>query len=485
MDLSSDVVDDHFDLAIVGSGSGNSLLDERFSGMKVALIDRGVFGGTCLNNGCIPTKMFVIPADYAIAPREAGRLGVDLTLRATQYDQIRDRVFGRIDPISRDGLRWREQSDNVTVFEGTASFDDPHTLSIRLNDGGGTRITADRFVLAAGSRPRWPMIPGLDAPQVAGRVHTSETIMRLDRLPRSLVILGGGFVAAEFAHVFAALGSKVTVINRSEHLLRQEDQDIAAAFTEEMAGYVSVRLGQQVVGLEADDQGLVVLCRDELGTDYDYPADVVLLAAGRIPNGDTLNLDAAGVDMTRDGFVVVDEFQRTTAPHVWALGDVCSPHMLKHVANAEMRTVQHNLLHPDDLRAAPHEAIPQAVFSHPQVASVGATEQHLVATGRRYVKAVQRYADVAHGWALEDERHFVKLLGDPDTGLLLGAHIIGPYAASLIQSLIQAMSFGMSYRGLARGQYWIHPAMTEVVENALLKLEEASAMVSREELGGL
>ncbi len=309
--------------------------------------------------------------------------------------------------------------------------------------------------------------------------------MRLDRLPRSLVILGGGFVAAEFAHVFAALGSKVTVINRSEHLLRQEDQDIAAAFTEEMAGYVSVRLGQQVVGLEADDQGLVVLCRDELGTDYDYPADVVLLAAGRIPNGDTLNLDAAGVDMSRDGFVVVDEFQRTTAPHVWALGDVCSPHMLKHVANAEMRTVQHNLLHPDDLRAAPHEAIPQAVFSHPQVASVGATEQHLVATGRRYVKAVQRYADVAHGWALEDERHFVKLLGDPDTGLLLGAHIIGPYAASLIQSLIQAMSFGMSYRGLARGQYWIHPAMTEVVENALLKLEEASAMVSREELGGL
>ena len=480
-----DVVDDHFDLAVIGSGSGNSLLDERFSGMKVALIERGIFGGTCLNNGCIPTKMFVVPADYAIAPVEARRLGIDLSLRGVHFDQIRDRVFGRIDPISADGRRWRQHSDNVTVFEGSASFDDPHTLSLALHDGTHARITADRFVLAAGSRPRWPMIPGLDAPQVAGRVHTSETIMRLDDLPRSLVIIGGGFVAAEFAHVFAAMGSKVTILNRSELLLRHEDHDIAAAFTDEMAGYVSVRLEQQVVGLEADDQGLVVLCRDEVGTDYDYPADIVLLATGRMPNGDTLNLDAAGVAMDSDGFVVVDEFQRTTASHIWALGDVCSPRMLKHVANAEMRTVQHNLLHPADLRSAPHDAIPQAVFSHPQVASVGATEEQLIAGGRRYVKAFQRYADIAHGWALEDERHFVKLLGDPDTGLLLGGHIIGPHAASLIQVLIQAMSFGMSFRGLARGQYWIHPAMTEVVENALLKLEEASAVATREELGGL
>ncbi|MDA8438774.1 MAG: FAD-dependent oxidoreductase, partial [Propionibacterium sp.] len=296
----------------------------------------------------------------------------------------------------------------------------------------------------------------------------------LDDLPRSLVIIGGGFVAAEFAHVFAAMGTRVSVLNRSEVLLRQEDHDIARAFTDEMADYVTVRLEQHVVGLEADDQGLVVLCRDDLGVDYDYPADVVLLAAGRIPNGDTLNLDAAGVAMDAEGYVIVDQYQRTSASHIWALGDVSSPVMLKHVANAEMRAVQHNLLHPDDLRAPRHDVIPRAVFSHPQIASVGLTEQQLVAAGSRYVKATQRYADVAHGWALEDELHFVKLLGDPVSGMLVGAHIIGPMAASLIQPLIQAMSFGISFRGLARGQYWIHPAMSEVVENALLKLEAAA-----------
>ncbi len=474
MDMPQDVADEHFDLVVIGSGTGNSLIDERFAGMRVALIERGIFGGTCLNNGCIPTKMFVAPADFAIAPVEARRLGVDLQLRGVHFDRIRDRVFGRIDPIAEDGLRWRQLSDHVTVFEGVASFNDPHTVSINLHSGGHTRITADRFVLAAGSRPRWPMIPGLDAPEVRGRVHTSETIMRLDDLPRSLVIIGGGFVAAEFAHVFAAMGTRVSVLNRSEVLLRQEDHDIARAFTDEMADYVTVRLEQHVVGLEADDQGLVVLCRDDLGVDYDYPADVVLLAAGRIPNGDTLNLDAAGVAMDAEGYVIVDQYQRTSASHIWALGDVSSPVMLKHVANAEMRAVQHNLLHPDDLRAPRHDVIPRAVFSHPQIASVGLTEQQLVAAGSRYVKATQRYADVAHGWALEDELHFVKLLGDPVSGMLVGAHIIGPMAASLIQPLIQAMSFGISFRGLARGQYWIHPAMSEVVENALLKLEAAA-----------
>lgn len=471
---SSDVVDDRFDLVVIGSGSGNSLLDERFADLDVAIVDRGVFGGTCLNYGCIPTKMFVIPADLAISPIEGRPLGVDLRLDDVRFTDIRDRIFGRIDAISQGGLVWREQSPRTKVFQGTASFDDPHTLSVALNDGRHTRITGDRIVLAAGSRPVWPAIPGIDAPEVAGRVHTSETIMRLAERPRRIVIIGGGFVAAEFAHIFSGMGTKVTIVNRSGVLLRHEDAEISARFTQELSHQVSVRLEQQVVGIEADETGLVVLTQDANGIDYDYPADVVLVAIGRIPNSDTLNLDAAGVRVDGHGFVEVDSQQHTTAPHIWALGDICSPHMLKHVANAEMRTVQHNLLHPHDPVTTRHDAIPHAVFSHPQVAAVGATEQELTARGERFVKVVQSYADVAYGWALEDKGHFVKLLGDPASGRLLGAHIIGPMASALIQPLIQAMSFDQSFRGLARGQYWIHPALPEVVENALLALEKAS-----------
>ncbi len=474
-----DLVDDHFDLVIIGSGSGNSLIDEQFAGWKIALVDRGPFGGTCLNNGCIPTKMFAIPAEYAVSPIDARRLGVDLGLNGVDAAGIQNRVFGRVDGIVDSGLAWRRQSDNVTVYLGTASFDDPHTISIALASGGLTRITADQFVLAAGSRPRWPRIPGLDAPEVEGRVHTNETIMRLQEVPDELVIIGGGFVAAEFAHIFSGMGSRVTVLNRSSVLLRREDPEIAAEFTRELAGRVTVRLEQNVVAVEADEEGLVVLCRDHNDIDYDYPADIVLLAAGRIPNSDTLDLSAAGVAVHSDGFVQVDEHQRTSAPHIWALGDVCSPWMLKHVANHEERVVQHNLLHPDDLVASRHDAIPHAVFSHPQVAACGATETDLRVEGRRYVKAVQQYGDVAMGWALVDEGHFCKLLGDPATGQLLGAHIIGPEASVLIQPLIQAMSQHVSFRGLARSQYWIHPALTEVVENALLALEAADEQETR------
>jgi mycothione reductase len=202
----------------------------------------------------------------------------------------------------------------------------------------------------------------------------------------------------------------------------------------------------------------------------DVEAEVLLVATGRRPNGDTLNLTAAGVAVDPAGYVVVDEHQRTTAEHIYALGDVSSPEQLKHVANHEARVVQHNLLHPDDLVRADHRFVPHAVFSHPQVASVGLTERQARERGLDYSVARQAYGDVAFGWAMEDTQHFVKLVGDRSTGRLLGAHLIGPEASSLIQPLIQAMSFGQTAQEVARGQYWIHPAMAEVVENALLQL---------------
>ncbi|WP_460771015.1 mycothione reductase [Mariniluteicoccus flavus] len=454
----------HYDLVVIGSGSGNSLLDERFADQKIALIDKGInghFGGTCLNVGCIPTKMFVHPADLAITHREASRLGVELQAGTADWPAIRDRVFGRIDAISSAGRDWRVQNEHITLIEGEARFTGPKTLGV-----AGGKITADRFVIAAGSRPRPLTVPGADEVEV----HTSDTVMRLESLPASMTIIGGGFIAAEFAHVFSAFGTKVTIVNRSGALLRQEDEDVSRRFTELMGRQVPVRLDQDLVRLEQGDGEIVVVTTDPDGVEYEYGAEVVLNATGRIPNGDTLNLQAAGVEIGDGGYVVVDEFQRTTADGIFAMGDVSSPWQLKHVANHETRVVQHNLLHPDDLVASNHTAIPHAVFSNPQIGAVGTTEQELREAGRPYVRAVQDYGSVAFGWAMEDSDHFCKLLADPETGQLLGGHIIGPEASVLIQPVIQAMSFGLGVRDMARGQYWIHPALTEVVENALLAL---------------
>ncbi|SDI87446.1 mycothione reductase [Actinokineospora alba] len=451
----------HFDLIIIGTGSGNSLLDPRFADLDVAMVERGVFGGTCINVGCIPTKMFVHAADLAATPKAAARLGVDETLDGVRWPEIRDRIFGRIDPIAVGGKAYREEhpdNANVTLYTGDARFVGERRLEI---DGQET-ITADRIVLAAGGRPVVPAIEGIDDVEF----HTSDTVMRLDELPARMVILGGGFIAAEFAHVFSSFGVEVTVVVRSGALLRREDRDISARFTELARARWDVRLDRKIERVERSGDGVRVrLVGDEV-----IDTDVLLVAAGRTPNSDQLDVAAGGIKVDDHGYVVVDEFQRASAEGVWALGDICSPWELKHVANHEARVVQHNLLNPDKPLAADHRFVPHAVFTSPQIASVGLTEQEAQRQGVDYVTATQEYAGIAYGWAMEDTTGFAKLLADPKTGQLIGAHIIGPQASTVIQPVIQAMSFGLDARAMAQGQYWIHPAMPELIENALLKL---------------
>jgi mycothione reductase len=458
----------NFDLVIIGTGSGNSVLDPRFAGWDVAVVEKGTFGGTCLNVGCIPTKMFVHTADVAATPSASSRLGVDETLNGVRWPDVRDRIFGRIDPIAAGGREYRighEDNKNVTVYEGTGRFTAPKTLEVTLPDGAQETITADKFVLAAGGRVVVPDVPGL----ADVGFHTSDTIMRLEELPRRMTILGSGFVAAEFAHVFSSFGVEVTVIARSGALLRSEDDDISHEFTELAGDKWDVRLERKTVRAERDGDVIRLHMEGPKGAEL-VESDVLLVAVGRTPNTDLLDAATGGIATMPSGHAVVDAYQETSVKGVYALGDISSPYELKHVANHEARIVQHNLLHPEDRRQADHRFVPHAVFTSPQIASVGLTERELIAAGRRYVSAIQHYAGIAYGWAMEDTSGFVKLLADPTTGQLLGAHIMGPQAPTVIQPLIQAMSFGLDVKQMARGQYWIHPGMPEVVENALLNL---------------
>jgi mycothione reductase len=448
-----------FDLAIIGTGSGNALVTSDFDDRRVALIESGAFGGTCLNVGCIPTKMFVYSADVATTIRHSARYGIDSTLNGVRWSDIRDRVFGRIDPIAAGGRTYRENGDNTTVFAGHGEFTGPKSLKVSTGD----ELSADQIVIAAGGHP---VVPPLVADSGVP-FHTSDSIMRLDQLPERLVILGGGYIAAEFAHVFSALGTKVTVIARSTKLLRHLDSEISDGFTAIAAGQWDLRVGAQVVKVGGDGNDV----RLDLADGSQVVGDALLVATGRAPSTAALGLDLAGVDTHPDGRVAVDEYGRSSAPGVWALGDISSRFQLKHVSNHEARVVAHNLTNPEDLRPFDHRFVPAAVFTYPQIASVGLTEDAVRATGRDYVAVTQRYGDTAYGWAMEDTTGICKLIADPATGLLLGAHLMGYQASVLIQPLIQGMSLGQRVSELAEGQYWIHPALSEVVENALLKLD--------------
>ena len=465
-----------FELCIIGSGSGLSLIDDDLNGWRIALIDNGTgpteaFGGTCLNAGCIPTKMFALPARFALAPAEAGLVDVDLAFRGAGFAAIQARTFGRTDRVAEAGLAGLSARPNVHVFRGDATFVDAHTIQV-----GAQRFSAERIVLAAGSRPRMLQVPGFDDPYLDAFVHTSDDILRRPELPRQLIILGGGVEAVEFAHIFAALGVRVQVIGRGPVLLRRFDTEVAAAATRALAERVVLRLNQRVTALEpADAGGVVVTCQDQHDIEYTYQTDAVLVCTGRIPNGDQLRLARAGLALDEAGFVPVDEYLRTPVRHIWALGDVCSPPMLKHLANQQARVVKQNLLAERDRRplATSREAhVPQGVFGDPEIAFVGATEQQLIDAGVDYVSSLHRYEQVAYGWATNDRGHFVKLLGDR-SGRILGAHLIGPHASILLQPILSGLAQGLDAQTIARSQYWIHPALGEVVENALLGLAAA------------
>ncbi|NHU84432.1 mycothione reductase [Kocuria sp. JC486] len=481
------------DVIIIGSGSGNSLLGPDYEGLDVAIIDGGTFGGTCLNVGCIPTKMYVYPAEVVQSARELGPLGVSLDADAAEVDwpAIRDRIFGRIDAISEGGLDYRRSLPDVTVYQEHVRFTGPKTL---VTDSG-QELTAPKIVIASGSRVELPDLPGVDLPQV----HTSDTVMRLPERPARVVIVGGGYIAAEFAHIFHGLGAHVTQLNRSERLLRGQDREIAERFREAAENQWDLHLGWTPEAILPEADGTVTVRSTRTSQDDGAPgdtgpggsgssagqgdtredvADVVLMATGRRPNTDLLDPAAAGLGVDQDsGLLRVDEYQRVldtdgnVVEGLWALGDICSPAQLKHVANHEARVVAHNVVHPEDPVAADHRFIPAAVFTHPEIASVGLTEDQAREEHGRVAVKSQAFGDVAYGWAMEDRTGICKVIADPATGQLLGAHLIGAHASILIQPLIQAMSTGQTVQEIARGQYWIHPSLTEVVENALLGLE--------------
>jgi mycothione reductase len=389
---------------------------------------------------------------------------VHAEFHGADWQSIVQRVFGRIDPIEAGGRQYRHSLPNVDVYEHSAHFVGPHELEVM-----GEHISGDRIVIAAGARPFVPDIPGLDDVPF----HTSDTIMRIARQPKHLIVLGGGFIASELGHVFRSFGSEVTLVNRGHRLLQAEDVDVSRRFTELAAERFDLALGAHIdrVRMTPGGVALELIC-DGSGRRV-IEGDVLLVAAGRVPNSDQLRVEAAGIATDDRGNVLVDAFGRTNVEGVWALGDINGRHQLKHMANGEAKAVRHNLFHPDALMMFDPRPAPHAVFAHPQVGAIGVTEQQAQHSGAPHCIITHAYGEAAYGWAMEDTSSFCKLIGDPVTRTVIGAHIIGYQASLMVQLLVQGMHLGNTVDEMALGQVWIHPTLAEVVEQALLKLIDA------------
>ena len=384
-----------------------------------------------------PVEDVRAPGRLAFEAGHSGRLGIDVRFHGADWPAIRDRVFGRIDPIAAGGRQYRlSGTPNVTLIEGTARF-----VGDKVLDVDGRRISGAQVLVAAGSRPVIPPIPGL----VETGFHTSDSIMRLDALPERLGIIGGGYIAAEMGHVFSALGSQVSMFIRGERLLREQDDDISTRFTEVFGQRIDLHLSHMPSRIDRRDGRSSIHCAGEV-----IEVDELLVATGREPNSDLLEVEAGGLACHHHGTLVVDQHMRTPVEGVWAIGDIANEFQLKHVANAEAPVAFWNIGHPDDLRSIDYRAVPAAVFSNPQIAAVGLTERAALAAGNDIVVGRRDYAGTAYGWALEDITSFCKVILDRASGLVVGAHIMGPQAASLIQPLIQAIQFDQT--GARRGR---------------------------------
>ena len=470
----------HFDLAVIGSGAGLIVMEAALKhGKTVAVIEKGAFGGTCLNRGCIPSKMLVYPADLIREAQRGERVGVTFGEPAVDWQKITRRMRRQID-VNLQLEKDLGKAPGLTLYKGEAQFEDGRTLQVKMKDGGVERLSAGDILIAAGARTRIPLIQGLEE---AGYV-TSESFFagKFPEKPyESLLIIGGGSTACEFAHIFSAFGTKVTLAVRSETILREFDREVSGFVSRELeaAGIKVVYFAGAQAARREQGRVTVDFLDNRTGEAYSHSAQELFLAPGIVPLTDALNLPAAGVSTDKAGYIETDSRLATSAPHIWALGDINGKFPLRHKANYEAEVLS-DVLYGSGRRSASYASVPQAVFTHPQAASVGMSEEEArAAFGARVRVHYNHYSDVVSGIAMGYSKRraddgFAKIVSD-DRKRILGAHIAGPQAAALVQPYAFLMNAGGEEQAETPGTWLpversmtIHPALSELAAWALI-----------------
>jgi dihydrolipoamide dehydrogenase len=453
---------EHYDLIVIGTGAGQNVASQAYSmGLKVAVIDKDPIGGTCLNRGCIPSKVWTTVADYIREAEDAAAVGVHMKVESTDYPLIRKRTWEIIMESRVAMEKGVGAAPNFDFYNDVAEFVDDMTLRV-----GKKTITAPKIIIASGAKPYIPPIEGIEK---VGYL-TNRNIFDLERLPSSVIVVGGGYIATEFGHFLAAMGAEVTIVGRNPRLLKREDPEVSATVLAGMARRMRVLVNFEAVSASKDKNGKSMVVRDRgTGKTYKLDAEEILIAAGRVSNADTLKPWVTGVEVDEEGWIKTNDMLQTTRENVWAMGDCVNRGQFRHTANYHSDVVFRNAFQGSKVKVDEH-AIPSAVFSWPQVGSVGLTERAATEAGYHVHVGKYFYYDSAKGFALGDQEAFAKVVVDASNNKILGAHIVGPQASVLVQLVVDLMNAGdETFYPLARAQV-IHPALSEVVVRAFASL---------------
>jgi dihydrolipoamide dehydrogenase len=431
-------------------------------GYKVALVEHGKMGGTCINVGCVPSKMLIYPADLLANIGDAGKIGINTAVNNVDFQAILNRMHALVTHDTSHQAAAVEATSGIKWYKERGEFISDYTMQV-----GSETIKAKTIFICSGARTVIPPLKGIDTVDYL----TSDTVLELKSQPKSIIIVGGGYIGMEYGHFFSGIGTKTVIVQREDRVLPAEEPEISDLLLTELGKHAEIYPNYDAVEVKQEGNQKTLTAKNRAdGTQKTFTADALMVATGRISNADLLKPEKTGVKIDSHGFIVVNEFLETSKKHIFAFGDAIGKEMFKHAANYEAGIVWHNSLHdhkvPMDFSATPH-----GVFTHPQVAAVGlkeaeAKQKHKILVGRAL------YRDTAMGAAMGNPEGFVKVIVEQQTGKILGAHIIGPEAAVLLQEITNAMVTGNGdYGPIARGMH-IHPALNEVVQNAFGSLQD-------------
>ncbi|HLC51630.1 MAG TPA: dihydrolipoyl dehydrogenase [Candidatus Nanoarchaeia archaeon] len=446
-----------YDLIVIGSGGGTQISSPAFDlGKRVALIEESKLGGTCLNRGCIPSKMLIHPANVASIIKEAGKFDIKTEFKSANLQKLLRRINHKTDSDSKGIKSWYNQRNkNFDFYDGHGKF-----VSDKIVEVNGKRITAKKIFIVTGARPLIPPIPGLSGIPFM----TSTDALRSRKLPRKLLVIGGGYIACELGYAYSALGSEVHWLVRDKGLLQREDQQLSGTFTKVFSARENVHFNINTTKVEYKNKLFTLHLETNSGKKSKITGDALLVATGVKPNTDQLGLENTKIELTEKGFVKVNNYLETSVKGVYALGDCVGNYLFRHSVNFEGQYLfQSNYLREN--KPIKYPPMPHAVFTNPEVGSVGMTEEELVKLKIPYVVGFNLYEKSAMGMARISKDDFVKLLFHKKTRKLLGAHILGEEASDMIHQLVYAMTFGATADNLLEMIY-IHPALPEIVRNA-------------------
>lgn len=440
-----------YDIVVVGSGAGLMVLEEALNqGLKCAIIEKAKFGGTCLTKGCIPSKMLVYPADFIREMERSDRIGISTCVPKISWDTISKNMWEQINfhkKIESNLL----SMPNLTVYKGEGAFAGPDSMVIRYGDNKSEDIIyGDKFILAVGARSIIPPFEGLEE---TGYV-TSETFFgeKFPQRPwKSLTIIGGGAISMEFAHIFSAFGTKVTVIARSSIVLNKEEEEVSEFVTKQLIrNGVDVLTDSSVISVSYAENFKYLTIEDRLTKEKKtVECEEIFVASGVQSNSDSLSLENANVEVDERGWIRTNCYLETSQKNIWALGDINGKYQFRHKANYEALILSQNLFGTEKKEAS-YDVVPWTIFTHPQVAHVGMTEKEVRAKGFLYKTAKNYYSEVVGGIAMgyrkkDEDNGFIKIIVGEDKKIL-GVHIVGPQAAILLQPFVYLMNEGYQCR---------------------------------------